>query len=81
MSSKITADGDCNHEIKRHLLLNKSYDKLSVLKNTDNTLPTKVHRAESSDKMWPTGEGNGNPLKYSCIENPMKSIKGKKIGH
>ena len=27
MSSKITADGDCNHEIKRHLLLNKSYDK------------------------------------------------------
>ena len=53
----------------------------SVLKSTDNTLPTKFHRVENSDKMWPIGEGNGNPLKYSCIENPMKSIKGKKIGH
>ena len=36
--SKITADGDCSHEIKRRLLL---------------------------------GEGNGNPLQYSCLENPM----------
>ena len=37
--SKITADGDCSHEIKRHLLLG--------------------------------GEGNGSPLQYSCLENPM----------
>ena len=37
--SKITADGDCSHEIKRHLLLG--------------------------------GEGNGTPLQYSCLENPM----------
>ena len=28
---------------------------------------------ESSDKMWSTGEGNGKPLQYSCLENPMKS--------
>ena len=27
---------------------------------------------ESSDKMWSTGEGNGKPLKYSCLENSMK---------
>ena len=30
---------------------------------------------ESSDKMWFTGEGNGKPLQYSCLENPMNSIK------
>ena len=30
---------------------------------------------ESSDKTWSTGEGNDKPLQYSCLENPMKSIK------
>ena len=30
---------------------------------------------ESSDKMWSTGEGNGKPLEYSCLENPMNSRK------
>ena len=41
-SSKITADGDCSHEIKRHLLLEiKSMTNLdSILKSTDITLPT-----------------------------------------
>ena len=33
---------------------------------------------ESSDQMWYTGEGNGKPLQYSCIENPMKSMKRQK---
>ena len=43
--SKITADGDCSHEIKRHLLLGrKAMTNLdSVLKSRDITLPTKVH--------------------------------------
>ena len=43
--SKITADGDCSHEIKRHLLLErKVMTKLdSILKSRDITLPTKVH--------------------------------------
>ena len=43
--SKITADGDCSHEIKRHLLLGrKAVTNLhSVLKSRDITLPTKVH--------------------------------------
>ena len=43
--SKITADGDCNHEIKRHLLLGrKAMTNLeSILKSGDITLPTKVH--------------------------------------
>ena len=33
---------------------------------------------ESSDKTWSTGEGNGKPLHYSCLENPMSSMKGQK---
>ena len=43
--SKITADGDCSHEIKRHLLIGKKVTtKLdSILKSRDITLPTKVH--------------------------------------
>ena len=43
---KITADGDCSHEMKRRLLLGRK-----VMTNL--------------------GEGNGNPLQYSCLENPM----------
>ena len=43
--SKITADGDCSHEIKRHLLLGrKAMTNLnSILKSRDIALPTKVH--------------------------------------
>ena len=45
MGSKITADGDCSHEVKRHLLLGrKAMTNLdSVLKSRDITFPTKVH--------------------------------------
>ena len=45
LGSKITADGDCSHEIKRHLLLErKAMTNLdSILKGRDITLPTKVH--------------------------------------
>ena len=43
--SKITADGDCSHEIKRHLLLGRKVmtNLDSILKSRDFTLPTKVH--------------------------------------
>ena len=43
--SKITADGDCSHEIKRHLLLGRKVmtNLDSILKSSDITLPTKVH--------------------------------------
>ena len=43
--SKITADGDCNHEIKRRLLLGRKVmtNLDSILKSRDITLPTKVH--------------------------------------
>ena len=56
--SKITADGDCSHEIKRRLLLGrKAMTNLdSVLKIRDITLPTKVHTAKtmffSSSPIW-----------------------------
>ena len=41
--------------------------------------PSHTHRAtqdeERSDRMWSTGEGNSKPLQYSCLENPMNSMK------
>ena len=30
---------------------------------------------ERADRMWSTGEGNGKPLQYSCLDNPMNSMK------
>ena len=48
--SKITADDDCSHEIKRRLLLRRK-----VMTNLDSIF----------------GEGDGTPLQYSCLENPM----------
>ena len=35
---------------------------------------------KSSDKIWSTGEGNDKPLQYSCLENPMSSMKRQKDG-
>ena len=48
LGSKITADGDCSHEIKRHLLLGRKFmtNLDSILKSTDITLPTKVHLSQ-----------------------------------
>ena len=45
LGSKITADGDCSHEIKRHLPLGRKamINLDSILKSRDITLPTKVH--------------------------------------
>ena len=45
MGSKITADGDCSHEIKRDLLLGRKFmtNLASILKSRDITLATKVH--------------------------------------
>ena len=51
LGSKITADGDCSHEIKRHLLLGrKAMTNLdSTLKSKDITLPTKIHIVKAVD--------------------------------
>ena len=49
LGSKITADGDCSHEIKRRLLLGrKVVTNLDILKSRNITLPTKVHLV----KLW-----------------------------
>ena len=65
--SKISADGDCSHEIKRHLLLmgfpGGSEVKASACNAGD---PNSVPGSGISP-----GEGNGNPLQYSCLENPI----------
>ena len=56
--SKITADGDCSHEIKRLLLLGRKVmtNLGSILKSRDITLPTKVHLSQgygfSSSHVW-----------------------------
>ena len=54
LGSKITADGDCIHEIKRHLLLGrKVIDNLdSILKSRDITLPTKVRLVKAMIFQW-----------------------------
>ena len=51
LGSKITADGDCSHEIKRHLLLGRKVmtNLHSILKSRDITLPTKVHLVKAMD--------------------------------
>ena len=83
--SKISADGDCSYEIKRCLLLGrKCMTNLdSILKSRDVTLLTKVRLVKAMVflvvltellhflfSLSCIGEGNGNPLQYSCLENP-----------
>ena len=53
--SKITADGDCSHEIKRHLLLGRKVmtNLDSIFKSRDITLPTKVHLVKAM--VFPVG--------------------------
>ena len=52
--SKITADGDCSHEIKRCLLLERKVmtNLDSILKSRDITVPTKVHLVKASGHVW-----------------------------
>ena len=53
--SKITADGDCSHEIKRHLLFEREFmtNLDSILKSREITLPTKVHLVKAM--VFPVG--------------------------
>ena len=52
--SKITADGDCSHEIKRRLLLGRKVvtNLDSILKHKDITLPTKIHLVKAMVFLW-----------------------------
>ena len=72
LGSKITADGDYSHEIKRRLLLGRKVmaNLDGILKSRDITLPTKVHLVKAM--VFPVVMySNGTPLQYSCLENPM----------
>ena len=68
LGSKITADGECSHEIKRHLLLGRqAMSKLdSILKSCDITWPTKVHLVKAM--VFPV-------VMYGCAAAAAKSLQ------
>ena len=71
--SKITADGDCNHEIKRHLLLGRKamINLDSILKSKDITLPIKVHLFKAM--VFPA-------VMYGCESWTIKKAECPRIG-
>ena len=68
LGSKITAEGDCSHEIKRHLLLGKKVmtDLDSILKSKDTTLPTKFRLLKAI--VFPV-------VMYGCKSLTMKKVE------
>ena len=71
LGSKITANGDCSHEIKRCLLLGrKAMTNLDSLKNKDITLPTKVHLVKTM--VFPV-------VMYGCESWPIKKAEHRRI--
>ena len=72
LGSKITADGDCSHEIKRHLLLGRKVmtNLDSILKSKDVTLPTKVHLVKAM--VFPV-------VMYGCESWTIKKAEHRRI--
>ena len=70
--SKITADGDCSHEIKTHLLLGRKVmtNLDSILKSRDITLPTKVHIVKAM--VFPV-------VMYGCESWTIKRLSAKEL--
>ena len=70
--SKITADGDCSHEIKRHLLLGRKVmtNLDSILKSRDMTLPTKAHLVKAM--VFPV-------VTYGCESWTIKKAEHRRI--
>ena len=70
--SKITADGDCSHEIKRHLLLGRKVmtNLDSILKSRDITLPTKVHLVKAT--VFPV-------VMYGCESWTIKKLSAEEL--
>ena len=70
--SKITADGDCSLEIKRHLLLGRKVMTIlySIFKSRDITLPTKVHLVKAM--VFPV-------VMYGCESRTVKKAEGRRI--
>ena len=71
--SKVTADGDCSHEIKRHLLLGRKVmtNLDSILKSRDITLPTKVHLVKAMVFLV---------VMYGCESWTVKKAECRRIG-
>ena len=72
LGSKITADGDCSHEIKRHLLLERKVmtNLDSIFKSRDITLPTKVHLVKAM--VFPV-------VMYGCESWTVKNAERQRI--
>ena len=72
LGSKITANGDCSHEIKRHLLLGRKVmtNLDSILKSRDNTLSTKLHLIKAM--VFPV-------VMYGCESWTMKKAECQRI--
>ena len=72
LGSKITADGDCSHEIKRHLLLGRKVmtNLDSILKTRNITLPTKVHLVKAM--VFPV-------VMYGCESWTLKKAEHRRI--
>ena len=72
LGSKITADGDCSHEINRHLLLGRKVmtNLDSILKNRDITLPTKVCLVKAM--VFPV-------IRYGCDNWTIKKAEHQRI--
>ena len=70
--SKVTVDGDCSHEIKRHLLLGRKVmtNLDSILKSRDITLPTKVHLVKTM--LFPV-------VMYGCESWTVKKAERRRI--
>ena len=72
LDSKITADGDCSHEIKRHLLLGRKVmtNLDSILKSRDITLSTKIHLVKAM--VFPV-------VMYGCESWTVKKLSAKEL--
>ena len=72
LGSKITADGDCSHEIKRHLFLERKamINLNSIIKSSDITLPTNVHLVKAMD--FPV-------VMYGCESWTIKEAEHRRI--
>ena len=72
LGSKITADGDCSHEIKRRLLLGRKVmtNLDSILKSRDITLPTKVHLVKAI--VFPV-------VMYGCESWTIKNLSAEEL--
>ena len=72
LGSKITSDGDCSHEIKRHLLLGRkaSTNLDTILRSKDTTLPTKVHMVKAM--VFPV-------VMYGCESWTIKKAKHQRV--